>query len=82
MGLIEGVTAAHNFPRERRADPCEQFHRKFSQATPEASERYPYRSGIRAFHTLAVMSITSSDASIGSQIRTLPTGTMTLAPVG
>jgi len=27
MGLIEGVTAAHNFPRERRADPREQFHR-------------------------------------------------------
>jgi hypothetical protein len=39
-----------DFPRERRADPRKQLHR-YSQVHPDAVERYPYRSDIKALPT-------------------------------
>jgi hypothetical protein len=43
---------ADDFPRERRADSSEQFHRYSPKSHPDADERYPYRSDIKAFpHT-------------------------------
>jgi hypothetical protein len=42
---------AHDLPRERRADPSEQFHRISPKPHRDAVERYPYRSDINAFHT-------------------------------
>jgi hypothetical protein len=46
------VMLADDFPRERRADSSEQFHRYSPKSHPDADERYPYRSDIKAFpHT-------------------------------
>jgi hypothetical protein len=48
------VAMANDFPRERRADPRRQFHPSSPKSHPEAVERYPYRSDIKAFHTPAL----------------------------
>jgi hypothetical protein len=45
------IVLAHDLPRERRADPSEQFHRISPKPHRDAVERYPYRSDINAFHT-------------------------------
>ena len=46
------VVMANDFPRKRRADPREQFHRNSPKPTLTLVERYPYRSDIKVFHTL------------------------------
>src|SRR5260370_42252320 len=75
------------YPRPRRASSWLITHSPTCSTLKLANDTPTVRTSGPSTHHVdstgdAVMSITSSDASIGSQIRTLPTGTMTLAPVG
>jgi hypothetical protein len=64
------VVLAHDFPRERGADPCEQFHRNSPKPTltlvndtlPFGHQGLPHTGLVALRPRNAVMSITSSDA--------------------
>ena len=81
---------AEEYPRPKRASSwlithsptCSTLDAGRTVPLPSGHQGLPHTASIAARQRNAVMPITPSDASIGSQIRTLPTGTKTLAPVG